>query len=185
MSTSATPPSWRDDLKKARNILDSQKPGFEMLLSWFEDWRIGRHLEPGREAACAFWRQQVLSKPRQAWQIEQWKEAIGWFLEWLRFAQAAGDEVRTLEERVYQAVDRAGGRQGLARRTRETYGRWVVRYARWAGSAKGAIRQDRARDFLTHLVTVEKQSFSTQKQALFGFAGGRTAAGRAPLRGRI
>ena len=166
MSMATTPLSWRDDLKMARNVPESQKPGFEMLLSWFEDWRTGRQLEPGREAACAFWRREVKAKPRADWQIDQWKEAIGWFLEWLRFAQAAGNEVRTLEERVYQAMDRAGGRRGLARRTRETYGRWAARYARWAGGAREAMEQLRGRDFLTHLVTVEKQSFSSQKQAL-------------------
>ena len=63
-------------------------------------------------------------------------------------------------------MDRAGGGRGLARRTRETYGRWAARYARWAGDARAVMQQERGRDFLTHLVTVEKQSFSTQKQAL-------------------
>lgn len=63
-------------------------------------------------------------------------------------------------------MDRAGGRRGLARRTRETYGRWAARYARWAGGARAVMEQGRGQDFLTHLVTVEKQSFSTQKQAL-------------------
>ncbi|MCB1208910.1 MAG: integron integrase [Verrucomicrobiales bacterium] len=63
-------------------------------------------------------------------------------------------------------MDRAGGRQGLALRTRQTYGRWGRRYARWAADARAVMQQDRARDFLSHLVTVEKQSFSSQKQAL-------------------
>ncbi|MDH4477287.1 MAG: integron integrase [Verrucomicrobiaceae bacterium] len=153
-------------MKKARNLSDAQRPGFEMLLSWFEDWRLGKQLDPGIDAARAFWVHQVKSKPRQSWQLEQWKEAIGWYLEWLKFAQGAGVEVRTLEERVFLALDRAGGRQGLALRTRQTYGRWACRYARFVGDARAMLKHEQARDFLTHLVTVQKHSFSTQKQAL-------------------
>ena len=52
----------------------------------------------------------MLSKPRQEGQIDQWKEAIGWYLEWLRFAVEAGEEVHTLEEWVFLAMDRADGR---------------------------------------------------------------------------
>ena len=81
MSTPARTLSWRDDLKKAGNVTDAQHPDFEMLLSWFENWRVGRSLSPGREAAQAFWAQQAKSKPRAPWQIEQWKEALGWYLE--------------------------------------------------------------------------------------------------------
>ncbi len=40
-------------------------------------------------------------------------------------------------------MDRAGGRRGLARRTRETYGRWAARYARWAGGARAVMEQGR------------------------------------------
>jgi len=87
-------------------------------------------------------------------------------LQWLQYAQESGVEVRSLEERVYQAMDRAGGRRGLALRTRQTYGRWVVRFARWVGEARAMLKQERARDFLTMLVVEEKQSFSSQKQAL-------------------
>ena len=71
MSSKPIPLSWREDLKKARNVSDSHRQGFEMLLSWFEDWRISRQLPPGREAACAFWRQQVKLKPRTEWQLDQ------------------------------------------------------------------------------------------------------------------
>ena len=106
------------------------------------------------------------AKPREAWQIEQWTAAFGWYCEWLRFAESRGGEVRTVGERVFHAVDRAGGRRGLALRTRQTYGRWAARYAAWAGSAQAARRQEKAREFLGQLVTVERQSFGSQKQAL-------------------
>lgn len=71
MSRETSPVSWRDDLKMARNVPESRKPGFELLLSCFEDWRLGKQLEPGHEAACAFWREQVKAKPRADWQIDQ------------------------------------------------------------------------------------------------------------------
>jgi integron integrase len=158
--------SWREDLKLARNVTDAQRVGFELLLGWFESWRIDQQLEPGREAAKAFWVQQVKGKPRADWQLGQWGEALAWYLQWLQFAEASGVEVRSLEERVYQAMDRAGGRRGLALRTRQTYGRWAIRYARWVGEARAMLQHERARDFLTMLVTEEKQSFSSQKQAL-------------------
>ncbi len=166
MNASFRIPSWRDDLKAARDVSESHRPGYELLLSWFENWRVSQQLPPGREAARAFWVQQVKVKRREAWQVEQWKEAICWYLQWLKHAEAAGQEARTLEERVYQAVDRAGGRRGLAKRTRQTYGRWAARFARWAGDAKATLQQARGREFLTSLVVEEKQSFSTQKQAL-------------------
>ena len=84
----------------------------------------------------------------------------------MRFAEAKNRDVLSLPERVFHAVERAGGRRGLARRTRETYARWCVRFAKWVGDAKPMLDQGRARDFLTYLVVDEKQSFSTQKQAL-------------------
>ena len=166
MSAEPTTSSWRDDLKLARNVPDSHRQGYDLLLSWFDKWRISRHLPHGREAARAFWRQQVKSRPREAWQLEQWTAAFGWYLDWLRFAETRGAEVRTLEERVFHAVDRAGGRRGLAIRTRQSYGRWVMRFARWAGDAKAVLQHEQARLFLGELVTREKQSFSSQKQAL-------------------
>ena len=157
---------WIEDLEKARNVPSRDRMGYEMLLSWFDTWRLGRQLPPGRESARLFWKHQILSKPRAEWQVEQWKAAFGWYFEWLRFVVDQGGQPLTLEERVFQAVDRAGGRRGLARRTRETYGRWAMRFARWTGVDREMLKQERARDFLTYLVIDEKQSFSTQKQAL-------------------
>jgi integron integrase len=109
---------------------------------------------------------QVLTKRREPWQIAQWTEAIGWYLRWLEFARQADADPRSLPERVLAAVERAGGRRGLSLNTRRAYGRWVARFARWAEDPKSVMQQERARDFLTHLVTEEQRSFGTQKQAL-------------------
>jgi hypothetical protein len=94
-----------------------------MVLSWFETFRSRHRLAASREACVLFWKEQVRSKERPAWQLEQWAAAIEWYLRWVKNSRERGDNTRTLEERVRDAVDRAGSRRGLARLTRETYSR--------------------------------------------------------------
>ena len=105
-------------------------------------------------------------KEREPWQLEQWSGAIQWYLRWLKYQREAGGEVRTLEERVGRAVEGAGARRGLLRRTRETYGRWAAGFARWAGNERDLLKSETASAYLEWLVTERKVSFSTQKQAL-------------------
>ena len=106
---------WRSDLRKSRKVSESRKDGYELLLSWFEQWRIGKGLEPGRCAAISFWRGQVLAdgKERQRWQLEQWSQALGWFLDWLQWWEKRGADVRSLPERARLRVENVGGRRGL------------------------------------------------------------------------
>jgi hypothetical protein len=66
----------RRDLQASRDVAPRTKGGFEMLLNWFELWRVPKGLGPEIELAREFWRSQVRSKPRQEWQLEQWTEAI-------------------------------------------------------------------------------------------------------------
>jgi integron integrase len=160
--------AWSADLEASRDVSFRERDGFAMLLGWLEKFRSREELEPSRSTCERFWREQVMQKPREEWQLGQWSAAISWYLRWLSYRQESGGEVRTLEERVRSAVDRAGGRRGLARKTRETYGRWAAGYARWAGSAEAVMKPEKARDFLTWLVTERQVSFSTQKQALNG-----------------
>ena len=89
-----------------------------------------------------------------------------WYVRWLEHRTAKGGEVRSLPERVRDAVDRAGARQGKAARTRETYGRWAAMFAVWAGDERAVMRPDKARDFLSWQVAERKVSFATQKQGL-------------------
>lgn len=161
---------WSADLAASRNIRDSSRRGYGMVLAWFEKWRSRSGHTPSRESARKFWRIQVLSKPREAWQLDQWAEAFRWYLEWLNFAERSGREVSTLEDRVRNAVDRAGGCRGLSYRTRQSYGRWAARFAMWAGSREAACDPARAREWLGLLVTEHELSFSTQKQALNALA---------------
>ena len=122
---------WRSDLQASRDLRSKEIGAFEVFLNWFESWRVSRTLPPGRDSAKLFWRAQVASKPREEWQIKQWTEAMRWYLNWLNHCQSAGHSGMTLEERVRHAVDKAGARRGLARRTRITYAGWAGRYARW------------------------------------------------------
>ena len=161
---------WRADLFASRDLSDGEKRGFEIVLNWFECWRVPKNIPVGREAARRFWRDQVQSKDREPWQLNQWAEAIRWFLHWLHFCKNSGGDVRTLEERVRAAVDMAGGRRGLAPKTRETYCRKAGKFAKWAGSVEAILDEEKAREWLAMRVTVERVAYSTQKQDLNGLA---------------
>ncbi len=158
--------AWACDLEASRDVAEKDQASFAMVLGWMERFRAYIGLEAGREACARFWKEQVKTKPRENWQTEQWAVAIRWYLRWLDNRHVTGGEVRTLEERVRNAVERVGTRRGLLPRTRETYGQRVAAYARWVGDAQEMRNPKRGRDFLEMLVVERRVSFSTQKQAL-------------------
>ncbi|MDB4796510.1 phage integrase N-terminal SAM-like domain-containing protein, partial [Akkermansiaceae bacterium] len=159
---------WRKDLEASRSVGSFHKCGFTMVLEWFEKFRLRMELEAGREAAKMFWREEVLGKEftREDWQLEQWGEAMHWYLEWLGNCVAQGADHRSLAERMRTYSDAVGARRGLARRTRQTYGSWIARYAVFAKEDHLAIKPETARNYLTEIVVKEKKAFATQKQAL-------------------
>lgn len=159
---------WSKDLEASRDVGNRQRDGFALLLGWLETYRARLRLGVGRETCERFWKEQVKSKERPEWQLQQWAGAIQWYLRWLRNCQERGDDTRSLDERVRDAVNRAGSRRGLARLTRETYGRWAASFARWVGDARAMLDPSKGRDFLTWLVAERNVSFNTQKQALNG-----------------
>jgi hypothetical protein len=163
-------PCWRADLAASRDLDRQEKAGFPIILGWYEKWRIGAGLLPGRDSAAAFWRAQVMAKPREPWQLEQWAAAMRWYFAWLHQCQEGGSSGICLEERVRRAVDRTGARRGLAWRTRRTYAGWAGRFARWAGDSRSAMDPEKAREWLTSLVAEGGVAFSTQKQALNALA---------------
>lgn len=158
--------AWSKDLESSSDVLHREIPAFAMLLGWYEKFLGARGLNPGREACELFWKESVMVRNREGWQIEQWGAAIRWYLRWFENRLEAGGEVRSLPERVRDAVNRAGARRGLAPRTRETYGRWAVSFAVWVGDDRAMLRPDKGRDFLEWQVTGRKVAYSTQKQAL-------------------
>ena len=160
------PADWRADLDASRDLNDREKQQFGFLVSWYESWRERQKLEPGRAAGVAFWKAQVEVKPRKDWQLERWAEAMRWYLRWLQCCQSEGREVRSVGERMGEAVMRAGARRGLALRTRETYASWTRRFGEWVGDARSAMDTGRGSEWLEHLMADSKVSFATQKQAL-------------------
>ena len=157
---------WRSDLEAARDLSLREKQTHAFAISWFESWRVRLRLPPGRNAVRRFWKEEVGKKARERWQIEQWEEALHWYLKWLELCRQRGGDGRSLVERVRGAVENAGARRGLAYRTRRTYAGWVGRFAQWAGTANRTMEPELARQWLSELVTRTKVSFSTQKQAL-------------------
>lgn len=158
--------AWSKDLEASGDVRQRELPAFAMLLGWMEKFVSGKGLQPGRDACREFWKGAVMVRNREAWQIEQWGAALRWYLRWLEYQRAEGGEVRSLPERVRDAVYRAGARRGLAPRTRETYGRWVAAFAVWAGDGRAMMRPEKGRDFLIWQVTDRKVAYATQKQAL-------------------
>ena len=163
---------WRSDLAEFRGLSDLERAGFLLVLEWFENYRLRHDLEAGRDAAKAFWRQEVLreGRVREDWQLAQWKNAIRWYLKWLEACAEVGADHRSLPERVRVAVHSAGSRRGLARRTKQCYGGWAARYALFAGNEREVLRIGTASRFLTAVVEDEDCAFSTQKQALNALA---------------
>jgi integrase len=167
-TTRATRWCWRKDLAGFRGLTDQERSGFLLVLEWFENFRMRLDLPAGREAARVFWRSEVLreGRERERWQLEQWENAIRWYLKWLDACGEAGGDHRSLPERVRAAVHSAGARRGSARRTKECYGGWAARYARFAGSEREVMRVETASRFLASVVEDEDCAYSTQKQAL-------------------
>jgi integron integrase len=163
---------WRTDLAEFRGLTDRERNGFLLVLEWFENFRLRHELPAGREAAKAFWKNEVLreGRDRELWQLEQWGDAIQWYLKWLGACAASGADHRSLPERLRSAVHSSGARRGLAERTKQCYGAWAARYAKFAGSEHEVMQVATATRFLTSVVVDEDCAYSTQKQALNALA---------------
>ena len=163
---------WRTDLQDFRGLSHFERSGFLICLEWFENFRLRHSLPAGREAAKSFWIDQVKREgiERETWQLEQWTEAIRWYLDWLEACELAGNDHRSLIERVRAAVASTGARRGLALRTIQCYSGWVGRFAIFAKSAKAMMKVETGTAFLQSVVADEECAYSTQKQALNGLA---------------
>ena len=155
-----------------RGLTDRERAGFLLVLEWFENFRLRHELPAGREAAKAFWKSEVTreDREREDWQLEQWADAIQWYLNWLSACSEAGADHRSLPERLRSAVHSAGARRGLALRTKQCYGAWAARYAVFAGSEREVMQVGTATRFLSSVVDDEDCAYSTQKQALNALA---------------
>ena len=88
---------WRKDLAAFRGLTDSERSGFLPVLEWFENFRLRHGMDAGRDAAKAFWRAEVQREDRKraAWQLDQWSDAIQWYLNWLKACDQAGADHRS------------------------------------------------------------------------------------------
>ena len=172
MNTKPTRWCWRKDLAGFRGLTDRERSGYVLLLEWFENFRLRHELSAGREAATRFWKEEVRreDRPREPWQLEQWGQAIQWYLKWLEACAGAGADHRSLPERVRAAVYSACSRRGLALRTKQCYGAWGARYAVFAGADAEVMKVETATRFLTSVVEDEDCAYATQKQALNALA---------------
>lgn len=172
MSAIKTRWCWRTDLAEFRGLTERERTGFLLVLEWFENFRLRHELPAGREAAKAFWRSEVTreGREREKWQLEQWGDAIQWYLKWLEACSESGADHRSLPERLRSAVHSSGARRGLAKRTKQSYGAWAARYARFAGTEHEVMQVATATRFLTSVVEDEDCAYSTQKQALNALA---------------
>ena len=162
--------SWQDDLLQSRDLSQQEIEGFGFLIGWFDSWRVAKQLEVNRESARRFWKELVLQKERDQWQIHQWTEALRWFLNWIELYREAGVKYESLCERLRNAVFNAGARRGLSRNTLKTYAGWVVRYGAKMNDEQAIMNEQNARDWLSQLVIETNISYATQKQALNALA---------------
>ena len=132
------PCCWRSDLTIFRGLSNRERSGFLICLEWFENFRLRHSLPAGRDAAKAFWIDQVKrgGVQREDWQLKQWSEAIRWSLDGLAACDLAGKDHRSLIERSRAAVASTGARRGLADSTIQCYSGWVGRYAKPGGLAR-------------------------------------------------
>ena len=172
MSALKTRWCWRKDLSEFRGLSDRERTGFLLVLEWFENFRLRNELPAGRDAARIFWKSEVIreGREREKWQLEQWADAIQWYLNWLGACSEAGADHRSLPERLRAAVQSSGARRGLAPRTKQCYGAWAARYAVFAGTEHEVMQVQTATRFLTSVVEDEDCAYSTQKQALNALA---------------
>ena len=63
--------AWSKDLESSSDVLHREIPAFAMLLGWLEKFLGARGLNPGREACELFWKESVMVRNREGWQIEQ------------------------------------------------------------------------------------------------------------------
>jgi len=92
---------WRKDLSEFRGLSEQERAGFLLVLEWFENFRLRHEMEASRDAAKAFWRTEVQrdDRKREAWQLDQWSDAVQWYLAWLSACEEAGADHRRGAER--------------------------------------------------------------------------------------
>ncbi len=171
-------PNWDAVLERAK-LPDRLKRTFQITIRWYLSFCRRSRAGVNHESARGFieWAQQ--EKQPEAWQLEEWKEAIRWFYRAAKSAQplehCPGKEI----PQVSVAPEPAGTpawksafltvvrRRHYSYRTEQSYLVWLERFARHVKSE--ALEERGAEDiaaFLDALALNERLSASSQRQAL-------------------
>jgi hypothetical protein len=120
---------WKSDLAAFRGLTDRDRAGFLVLLEWMGNFWLRLNLEAGRDAATAFWKEEVTGhgRVREEWQLDQWSAAVSWYLNWLKACEEEGADHRSVPERLRVAVRTAGARRP---RTTDQGVLWGLGFAR-------------------------------------------------------
>ena len=134
---------WSKDLEASSDVRLREREGFAMLWAGWKNLSPGADCRPAGRPASGFGRNRSgRSRARSGSSINGARPCVG-IVRWLEYRKVKGGEVRSLPERLRDAVDRAGARQGKSVRTRETYGRWAAMFAVWAGDERAVMRPDK------------------------------------------
>jgi integron integrase len=164
--------AWTDLPERLRNT-------YQITIRWYLSFCRRSRAGVNHESARGFieWAQQ--EKKPEAWQVEQWKEAIRWFYRAAKSAQpveqSPGKEIPPVAvspEPAGTAAWRSAfltviRRRHYSYRTEQSYLVWLERFARHVKS--DALEERREEDiaaFLDALALNERLSASSQRQAL-------------------
>jgi len=104
---------WRQDLEASRDLSRTEIQSTGFVVGWFEDWRVRGDMPPGKESARRFWKEMVLGKSREPWQLEKWAEGMRGYLRWLDGCKRVGGDGRSIPERLETIMHSAGTRRRL------------------------------------------------------------------------
>jgi hypothetical protein len=105
-------------------------------------------------------------RPRESAHPKQWRRALDWYLHWLRACPEEKADTRQLPIRAQAAVKAACLQLGMAPCKAKCYGRWVRRYATFAGSEREMKKEETANRFLFPVTQDKVRPRSSRKQAI-------------------
>lgn len=144
-------------LERDGGLSAERRAKWEVVLNWYLGFCAKQELgDPSdRENGKIFWRDAVLARQPEAWQREQWGDALKWFFTAVGDADRAGPKMRS-----------ALRRRHVAYRTEQTYMGWLRRFQAFLHprDAMEAEEGD-AVAFFSHLAEKEGVAPTTQNQA--------------------
>ena len=60
----------------SRDLCSREIEAYGFFIGWFEQWRMRQSLKVNRCNARRFWKEVVVVKQRERWQLDQWAVAV-------------------------------------------------------------------------------------------------------------